>query len=79
MACYNEVMKRMFLALALLISFFAVAPVSAADVNNFYFSDFTGDYYLTKDEDGISHLKVKERRIRRNKLIGSSHKLLFFS
>ena len=50
----------MFLALALLISFFAVAPVSAVDVNDFYFSDFTGDYYLTKSEDGISHLKVKE-------------------
>ena len=50
----------MFLALALLISFFAVSPVSAVDVNDFYFSDFTGDYYLTKSEDGISHLKVKE-------------------
>ena len=50
----------MFLALALLISFFAVAPVSALDVNDFYFSDFTGDYYLIKSEDGISHLKVKE-------------------
>ncbi len=27
---------------------------------NFYFSDFTGDYYLTKDTEGVSHLKVKE-------------------
>ena len=31
-----------------------------AGVNDFYFSDFMGDYYLSKDEEGISHLKVKE-------------------
>ena len=38
--------------------FFAL-PVFA-DVNNFYFSDFTGDYYLSKDSSGISRLKVVE-------------------
>ncbi len=27
---------------------------------NFHFSYFTGDYYLTKDAEGVSHLKVKE-------------------
>lgn len=32
----------------------------AANVNNFYFSDFTADYYLSKDSEGISHLKVIE-------------------
>lgn len=31
-----------------------------AGVNDFYFSDFTGDYYLSKDAEGVSHLKVKE-------------------
>lgn len=31
-----------------------------ADVNNFYFSDFTADYYLTRDDEGISHLRVIE-------------------
>lgn len=31
-----------------------------AGVNDFYFSDFTGDYYLTKDSEGISRLKVVE-------------------
>ena len=31
-----------------------------ADTSNFYFSDFTGDYYLTKDAEGVSHLKVVE-------------------
>lgn len=36
-----------------------VAPVNA-DVNDFYFSDFTGDYYLGRDEAGVSYLKVKE-------------------
>lgn len=32
----------------------------SAGVNDFEFSDFTGDYYLSKDTEGISHLKVKE-------------------
>ena len=31
-----------------------------AGVNDFYFKDFTGDYYLIKDADGISHLRVVE-------------------
>lgn len=31
-----------------------------ADTSNFYFSDFTADYYLSKDEDGVSHLRVVE-------------------
>ena len=31
-----------------------------AGVNDFHFSDFTGDYYLSKDEEGVSRLKVKE-------------------
>ena len=26
----------------------------------FYFKDFKGDYYLSKDEEGISHLRVVE-------------------
>lgn len=31
-----------------------------ADTENFYFEDFTGDYYLSRDDNGISHLKVVE-------------------
>ena len=31
-----------------------------AGVNDFYFSDFTADYYLTKDAEGVSRLKVVE-------------------
>ncbi len=34
--------------------------VTYAGVNDFYFSDFTADYYLTKDAEGVSHLKVVE-------------------
>ena len=37
-----------------------ISEVSAG-VQDFHFSDFTGDYYLSKDEEGISHLKVVER------------------
>lgn len=32
----------------------------AASVNSFYFSDFSGDYYLSKDSDGRSKLRVIE-------------------
>lgn len=36
------------------------ANVLAASTENFYFDDFTADYYLSIDEEGISHLKVVE-------------------
>ena len=44
----------------LILSFLITAPVGAVGVNDFYFSDFTGDYYLSRDEEGISHLRVIE-------------------
>ena len=50
-------MKKLFLILVL--SIIVATPVSAG-VNDYYFSDFTGDYYLQKDDNGISHLKVIE-------------------
>ena len=34
--------------------------VMAKDVNNFYFESFIGDYYLTRDAEGVSRLKVVE-------------------
>lgn len=37
------------------------ANVFAKDVNNFYFDDFTADYYLSRNEDGTSSLRVVER------------------
>lgn len=56
-------MKRLGVILGALIA--AVCLVgnylpAFAGVNDFYFKDFTGDYYLTKDADGISHLRVVE-------------------
>ena len=49
----------MVVLLALVLAGLA-GGVAWADVNNFYFSDFTGDYYLSRDEEGVSHLRVKE-------------------
>ena len=52
-------LRRLFLGalLALIIS-----PITNvfASVQDFYFEDFTGDYYLTRLEDGTSNLHVKE-------------------
>ena len=36
------------------------APSAFADTSNFYFSDFTGDYYLYRDDEGMGRLKVVE-------------------
>ena len=59
MIWYNETMKKYFVTMFVLLATMIVTPAYAG-VNDFYFSDFTGDYYLTKDEKGISHLKVIE-------------------
>lgn len=52
-------MKRWFGLIIIAISAVFAMPVYA-DVNDFYFDDFTGDYYLIKDTEGVSHLKVVE-------------------
>lgn len=52
-----------FLKLSTSILIFALSLIPAqvfAGVNDFYFEDFTGDYYLSRDENGVSHLKVVE-------------------
>ena len=54
------VCRLMFFVCCLLFGGFLVNQVAFASVNDFYFSDFTGDYYLSKDSEGISHLKVVE-------------------
>ena len=59
MIWYNKTMKKFFATMFVLITTMISLPVYAG-VNDFYFSDFTGDYYLTKDAEGISHLKVVE-------------------
>ncbi|MBR3236553.1 DUF2207 domain-containing protein [Candidatus Saccharibacteria bacterium] len=53
-------MKRVFIFAIAILSTILSTPVMAKSTDNFYFSDFTGDYYLYKDEEGISRLKVKE-------------------
>ena len=53
-------MKRLVLFLIILASTF-IESSAFAGVNDFHFSDFTADYYLTRDENGVSHLKVKEQ------------------
>ena len=52
-------MKKFVLFLMVVVGSLVSAPVNAG-VHDFYFSDFTGDYYLSKDTEGISHLKVVE-------------------
>ena len=51
----NRIILGMLLGILLL-------PIDAcfASVQDFYFEDFTADYYLTKAEDGTSKLHVKE-------------------
>ena len=54
-------MKRVLLfVLSLIIGSGLIRLPVNASVNDFYFSDFTGDYYLSQDAEGISHLKVVE-------------------
>ena len=52
-------MKKIVLLLMVIMGSLVSLPVSAG-VQDFHFSDFTADYYLSKDEEGISHLKVVE-------------------
>lgn len=56
---YNGIMKRIIVFLIVVIATYVTVPAYAG-VNDFYFSDFTGDYYLTKDVSGVSHLRVVE-------------------
>ena len=64
-AWYNKGMGRKKFILAGLLLMIGAGLIGSgeavfAGVNDFDFSDFTGDYYLSKDAEGISHLKVKE-------------------
>lgn len=49
-----------YIILLMFLQVFLVGKPVFAGVNDFYFKDFTGDYYLSKDEEGISHLRVVE-------------------
>ena len=53
-------MKKIILSLITIIGLLGPTLPVNAGVHDFYFSDFTGDYYLSKDSEGISHLRVVE-------------------
>lgn len=56
-------MRKIKLSFSLLIiSLAALVPggAFAANVDDFYFEDFVGDYYLSRDAEGVSRLKVVE-------------------
>ena len=47
--------------LFVLLQVFGLNNLVFAGVNDFYFKDFTGDYYLLKDVEGVSRLRVVEK------------------
>ena len=52
--------KSFILSLLLIFApLLSVKPVSA-NANDFYFKNFTADYYLTKQADGTSEMEVVE-------------------
>ena len=53
-------MKKYLITMFILLITMISAPVYAS-TDDFYFSDFTADYYLSKDAEGVSHLKVVEQ------------------
>lgn len=55
----NHFFKSIIIFITLIGSFFN-APLTHASTQDFSFKSFVGDYYLTKDNDGVSHLKVVE-------------------
>ena len=58
---YNNSMKKMIVSLVtIVISLIGLTLPVSAGVQDFHFSDFTADYYLSKDEEGVSHLRVVE-------------------
>ncbi len=56
--------RKIYKILAILVAIFGagvLAPQAfAKNVNDFYFDGFAADYYLSKDADGVAHMKVKE-------------------
>lgn len=47
--------------LTILASILVPFSASAASAQNFYFEDFTADYYLSRDDDGTSRMRVEEK------------------
>lgn len=56
----QKVFKALLFAIIATI-FLANPTVAVGNANNFYFKDFTADYYLSRDDEGVSHMKVVEQ------------------
>ena len=56
----KKLVTMFVMAMTMFVMTVMLSRDTSAGVNDFYFSDFTADYYLTKDETGVSHLKVIE-------------------
>lgn len=66
-------MKRILLLLLASLSLAVMPIVAAADANDFVFKSFDADYYLTKDTDGRSALKVTETLIAEFSVANQNH------
>lgn len=54
-------LKKLLLASAIVLALFLMPKAQAASANNFHFKNFTADYYLSRDENQVSHMKVVEQ------------------
>ena len=62
MLCFKNLRLCLkILMLSFLSLSFLNVNVSALDTQNFYFSDFTVDYYVSKNNEGVSEMRVVEK------------------
>lgn len=58
----SQYMRYLFAGFLALVSvIFAPISASAVSTQSFYFEDFTVDYYLSRDADGTSRMRVQEQ------------------
>jgi hypothetical protein len=58
----KRIYVRLFVAIFIALFFVGFIPrIVSAGVNDFNFSSFDADYYLSKDSEGRSTMKVVER------------------
>lgn len=58
--CYSFVLVILLLSVFSMSFGLMAGEVNALDTENFYFDSFEADYYLSRDGEGLSHLKVDE-------------------
>lgn len=57
---FNYITLMLICQFCLCCGMFFAPSASAKNVNDFYFDNYEADYYLTKDSDGLSKMKVVE-------------------